>query len=149
MGSKTKQLPFENNNEYAEFKVSDTPDIMAARNAPAMDPGLAPTLQRQFDRSQQVNKNRFSNAYNQDVPSAARMAMRQQADRDSAADYGANVAQASDNANTQNFQRKFNLASLTRPQYMQTKGVGFNSQSQPGFLQQLAGGAASAAGSFI
>ena len=157
MGSKTKavQAPFQQNttNTYAEWAPSNTPDIQAARDAPAMPESLAPALQAQFDRAKQRSSDRWGSAYNQNIPNVTRNAMQGREERDATADYGSALGESAYQANNNNFARRMALAEMTMGRPLQTGGSssGYNTQlmQQPSIWGSILGGAAGIASKFI
>lgn len=143
MGAKSTKLPFENT--YKEWTPTNTPDINAVRNMPDESETLAPNLQAQYDRSTEINANRMNSAYNQNIPNAARLAMQAENDRNARYDYGANLAQASDDSQTRNYNRRLALAGLTIGKPLQTGGY---THQKGGWLNSLMEGAGAAATSF-
>lgn len=157
MGSKTKavQTPFQNTttNTFTEWTPSNTPDIQAARESPAVPETLAPALQAQFDRAQQRSADRWGSAYNQNIPAVTRNAMLGRENRDYQADYGAALGQSAYDANNANFARKMGIAEMTMGRPLQTGGTssGYNTQvmQTPSIWGSIIGGAANVGGAAI
>lgn len=124
-------MPYSQTNTYTEWKPSDTPDIQAAREAPAMPETLAPALQAQFDRAQERSANRWNTAYAANIPDVTRRAMQAQEQRGNAQDYGTALSQSAWDANQMNFARRMALAEMTMGRPLQTGSSGYNSQFAP------------------
>lgn len=124
----TLSLPFSTTNEYTEWRPSDTEDIKAVRNMADRPETLAPAQQAQYDRARERNDNRFGSAYNTNLPTAARLAMQSEADRDLTADYGTAQNQAAYDAYGANLSRRLALANLTTGRPLQSKSYGYGTQ---------------------
>lgn len=135
-------------NQYSEWKPSNTPDIQAVRDFQDMPGGLEPSLQAQYDRAQQRNANRLNSSYAQNIPQSARLAMQQQGDRDYLADYGSALNQGYFDANRAKLARQMGLAEMTIGRPLNTKST-TTQQEQGGFWRSLAGGALGMASKFI
>lgn len=133
--------------QYQEWKPSNTPDIQAVRDFQDTPETLAPALQAQYDRAQQRNANRLNSSYNQNIPNSARLAMQQQFDRDTTADYGAALGQSAYDANKMKLGRQMGLAEMTIGRPLVTKTTG--TQEQGGGFGSFLGGLLGAGARFI
>jgi hypothetical protein len=135
-------------NQYTEWKPSNTPDIQAVRDFQDMPGGLEPSLQAQYDRAQQRNANRLNSSYAQNIPQSARLAMQQQGDRDYQADYGSALNQGYFDANRAKMARQMGLAEMTMGRPLNTKST-TTTQEKGGFWRGLAGGLFNVGTSFL
>lgn len=125
--AKPMQLPSERNYQYEEWRPSDTPDIQAMREMPTTPQTLAPALGAQYDRAQELSRQRWGNAYGARVPEQTRQALQQREQRGLQQDYGALTSQNAYDANMANFARRMQLAEMTLGRPMASRMTGYDS----------------------
>ncbi len=141
---KPQQLPYEQNTQYQEWTPSETQDTKALREMSAMPESLAPALQSQYDRAQELSSQRWNSAYGSNMPDFTRRAMQGQEQRGLMADYGSAMGQAAFDANNASYARRMQLAQMTLGRPLQSKSYGYQSQMPQGggILNSIIGGAA-------
>ena len=141
---KPQQLPYEQNTQYQEWKPSETQDTAALRAMSPMPESLAPALQSQYDRAQELSSQRWNSAYGSNMPDFTRRAMQGQEQRGLMADYGSAMGQAAFDANNANYARRMQLAQMTLGRPLQSRSYGYQSQmpQSNGILNSIIGGAA-------
>jgi hypothetical protein len=149
--AKAMKLPFEQQQQYQEWRPSETQDTAALRAMSPTPETLAPALQAQYDRAQEQSRQRYSSAYGQNIPETARRAMQGQEQRGLMQDYGTALSQSAYDANQANYMRRLGLAEMTLGRPLSSSSSGFSSaptesiwKSIIGAAGQVAGGAASA-----
>jgi hypothetical protein len=148
--TKATKMPYENKTTYQEWTPSETADLAAVRGLPAMPESLAPNLQAQYDRAQELSNQRWSSAYGASIPEVTRRAMQGQEQRGLGQDYMSALQDSAFQANNANFQRRMMLAELTLGRPLQSGQSGFQSAfAPPGFWQQLALNTAQGAGQAV
>jgi hypothetical protein len=125
--AKPMQLPSERNYQYEEWRPSDTPDIQAMREMPTAPQTLAPAIGAQYDRAQELSRQRWNNAYGGGVPEQARQALQQREQRGLQQDYGALTSQNAYDANMANFARRMQLAEMTLGRPLNSRMTGYDS----------------------
>lgn len=118
-----------------------------------MPESLAPNLQAQFDRAQELSSQRWNSAYGQQIPEVTRRAMQGQEQRGMAQDYGTALSQSAWDSNQMNFARRMALAEMTMGRPLQTSSSGYNTQFAPqqqgsGIWGSLIGAGATVAAAF-
>lgn len=147
-GSKTQKLPFESNKEYDWKMTPDTQDITAFRNMDIQDD---PSQPFRFARQRQDFLNTFQNP----LGSYTTPELREQMTRSGLAEIGQNEGQAMRerqfDKNRLQLGRAGDLASLTRPQLVNTKDSGYQTQQKQsgGLLNSIIGGAATVGAAFV
>lgn len=149
MGKKTTKEVQDVN--YMEWTPSNTADLQAVRDFKDMPEGLEPALQAQRDRQQQRYSGQLASSYNQNIPNSARLAMQERFNRDTNADYGANLQQAGFDANQQKLARRLAMAEMTigRPLANKTTSTTTQSGNFWSTLGGIAQGALGAASMFM
>lgn len=148
MGSKTSKLPYESNKEYDWKMTPDTADITAFRN---FQPQADPSQGFRFARQRQGFLNTFQNP----LGSYTTPELREQVTRSGLEEIGQNEQQVMRESqfdlNRLKMGQLGDLASLTRPQLVNTKETGYqtNAKQGGGFFSSLLGGAAKVGAAFI
>lgn len=137
MGTKTVKTPYENKQTYQEWKPTETQDTAALRAMSPMPESLAPSLQAQYDRAQELSRQRGASAYGQNIPEVTRRAMQGQEQRGLTQDYGSMLSQSAYDANQANFARRMALAEMTIGRPLQSGSSGYQSQVMPGVLSDV------------
>lgn len=125
--AKPMKLPSERNYQYQEWTPSETPDIQALRQMPTMPQTLAPALESQYGRAQELSRQRWGNAYGSQLPGVARQALQQREQRGLQQDLGSLTGQSEYDANQANFARRMQLAEMTLGRPLGSSVTGYDS----------------------
>lgn len=133
---------------YGYMTPTDTPDIIAARQAAAAEEGQDPGIQYRAARQKQALSKTLSNPFGANVSPETLEAMRYA--RESDIDQQAGQAAREDyfRRKQARFQRLYGMAGLTAPRLVQTGGTSQGTVSQPIWDSLLMGGIGAAAQAF-